>query len=175
MKIIRILKSKRGDGAVWSVTILLVSMLILYGITEYARLRIISLGVRDAVESAVVSVANDNWDDAYAGLREGYSGAYATDGSSWQGMVDEGDVYERLDTLLGLTAAHEKRNSGSVEFRLSDLDITVVNTPFAPSGSHNALQADVEISLEVPMSFMGDSLPPMRIRMKLRAGYMQKF
>ena len=48
---------------------------------EYMRLMIVAQGVRDSVQSAIVDVATENWDEAYAGLREGYSGGYQLSGS----------------------------------------------------------------------------------------------
>ena len=40
---------------------------------EYMRLMIVAQGVRDSVQSAIVAVATENWDEAYPGLREATS------------------------------------------------------------------------------------------------------
>lgn len=57
---------------------------------EYMRLVIVAQGVRDSVQSAIVAVATENWDEAYPGLREGYSGGYQLSGSSWMQNVTTG-------------------------------------------------------------------------------------
>ena len=37
--------------------------------SEYFRLLIVAQGVRDAVQEAVISTVNDNYDDVYHGVR----------------------------------------------------------------------------------------------------------
>ena len=51
-------------------------LVIFCGISEYFRLQIIAVGVRDALEDAIISVVNDNYAGVYHGVREGYSGSY---------------------------------------------------------------------------------------------------
>lgn len=58
--------------------------------------------MRDSVQSAIVDVATENWDEAYAGLREGYSGGYQLAGSSWSQNVTSGNVYARLQDVWAL-------------------------------------------------------------------------
>jgi hypothetical protein len=49
--------------------------------------------------------------------------------------------------------------------------------PFAPSDRDNEgkFSADATIQLETPFSFGWSHLPPMRITLKLKAGYTAKF
>ncbi|MFR3166196.1 MAG: hypothetical protein ACLTQG_30635 [Hungatella sp.] len=68
---------------------------------SFSRLSIIANGVRNALQSAVISVATTNYDEAYNGLREGYSGGYWLSGEQWEENLDYGDIYEQLDELLG--------------------------------------------------------------------------
>src|SRR5699024_8491983 len=102
---------------------------------EYFRLMIIAQGVRDAVQDAVISTVNDNYDDVYHGVREGYSGGYQPVADDFEESLDYGDIYNRLDTILGLKQSggyHVKTISGGkMEFRVWDLDVDIRNAPIA--------------------------------------------
>lgn len=179
-KICDILKSKRGTSFPLVVAVTLVLVIVFCGISEYIRLMIVAQGVRDAVQSAVISTINDNYDDVYHGIREGYSGAYQPNASDFQESLDYGDVYGRLDQLLGLrqeSGYHVKYAGDDVEFRLSGLSVDLDNMPLAPANPDNSrgLLADAVIRLEVPVSFGGESMPPMVINLRVKAKYMPIF
>ena len=56
------------------------------------------------------------------------------------------------------------------------LDVEITNAPFASGDSAgNRFVADCEIELEVPVSFGGDLLPPMRMTVEVSAGYTPRF
>lgn len=100
-----ILCNKRGNTTPLVIALILVLLLLLCAMSEFFRLAIIANGVRNALQSAVISVATENYDEAYNGLREGYSGGYWLTGEKWEENLDYGDVYEQLDLLLGTEAA----------------------------------------------------------------------
>ncbi len=102
IKLYGIIRESKGSAFPLMVAIALALVIIMCGISEYMRLMIIASGVRDAVQSAVIAAANDNYDDVYNGVREGYSGGYALSGSTWEDSLDYGDIYDRLDRTLGL-------------------------------------------------------------------------
>lgn len=179
-RIKRILAGKRGSSFPLIVAVTLALALIFCGVSEYFRLMVIAQGVRDAVQSAVISTVNDNYDDVYHGVREGYSGAYQPTAGDFEESLDYGDIYGRLDKLLGLSASggyHEKRNSnGELEFRIWSLSVDIENAPLASDDqASNRFQADGAIELEVPVSFAGELLPPMRITVKTSAGFIPRF
>jgi hypothetical protein len=179
-KLLITLKNRRGTSFPLTVAVTLSLLLILCGISEYMRLSIIASGVRNAVQSAVISTVNDNYSNVYQGAREGYSGAYQPSGSSWKGSLNYGDIYGRLDKALGTLASggyHIKYAGSSVEYKLSGLSVNIKNAPFAPSDSVNAQKflVDSTIALEVPVSFAGKALPPMEIHLKTQAEYIPKF
>ncbi|OLN30087.1 hypothetical protein [Desulfosporosinus metallidurans] len=179
-KIYGIIRNKKGSSFPLIVAIALALVIIVCGISEYMRLMIIASGVRDAVQSAIISTVNDNYDDVYHGVREGYSGGYKPSSSSWSASIDYGDIYGRLDQTLGLrpeSGYHVKYAGEAVEFKLSGLSVDVTNAPLAPSdpGSVQSFLADAVVQLEVPVSFGGKSLPPMRIKLKVQAKYMPLF
>jgi len=147
---------------------------------EYMRLMIVAQGVRDSVQSAIVDVAIENWDEAYAGLREGYSGGYQLAGSSWSQNVTSGNVYARLQNVLGVEykdGQYVKYSGEDLEYRLYDLHLEVENAPLAPSVPDGITQLNVTgtITVDVPLSFGFGHLPPMQITMKLNAKYVPRF
>ena len=179
-KVTSLCKDKRGESSLYPLIIVLVVLLICSVLFEYFRLMTIATGVRNSVQSAVISVATDNWNETYPGLREGYSGGYERTSTSWSTNISSGNVYRRLSEELGLTKAgnyYIKDVDGVMEYRISELAVEITNTPFAPSSQEavNTFYAEGSIVVEVPLSFGWESLPPMHICMKLKAGFEPKF
>ena len=178
--ICRLLRSKKGfSSAPWAVILTLVSLMLFVVLWQFARLVTISAGVKDAVQSAVISASVGNYANVYDGIREGYSGGYKYSGSSWKTSVSTGDIYGRLDNLLGLktiNGKHVKLNSDGTEYSIYNLRGYVDNAEFAPNSSAvKQFSATSDITLEVPLSFCGEVLPPMKIRLSVRSKYMPKF
>jgi len=180
MKIKRFLRCKKGNSYPLAIAMALAIIIIATAGFEYMRLMIIAQGVRDGVQSSIISVSTGNYSDVYASLREGYSGGYVNHGSGFSEQVNMGDVYARLSELLGLKregSHYVKYTGGVVEYRVSNLNITIINAPFAPSNRDTAqrFQAEATIRLEVPLSFGWSRLPPMRITLNCKAGWTPKF
>ena len=154
----QILKDRRGVAFPLIIAIVLVLVMLMCCISEYFRLLIVAQGVRDAVQEAVISTVNDNYDDVYHGVREGYSGAYQPLAGDFEESLDYGDIYGRLDDILGLTY----RGGYHTQFASGD-------------SAGDRFVADCEIELEVPVSFGGELLPPMRMTVKVSAGYAPRF
>jgi len=179
-RIKKILQSKKAMSYPLALCIALSIVIISCGAFEYMRLMLVAQGVRDGVQSAIISVATENYDDVYAALREGYSGGYVYGGSGFDEQLDLGDVYGRLDGVLGLRREgvyHVKYIVDAMEYRVSNLNVVVINAPFAPSDRDAAQKflAEATIVLEVPLSFGWSSLPPMKITLNCKAGYTPKF
>lgn len=179
-KIQKALSNKSGASFPLIVAIALALLLIFCGVSEYFRLMIIAQGVRNAMQSAVISTVNDNYDDVYHGIREGYSGAYQPIADEFEESLDYGDIYDRIDSILGLTDSghcHKKSTAkGELEFRIWDLSVDIRNAPFATGDQKSSrFEADSTIMLEVPVSFAGKTLPSMQIKVKSTAGYIPKF
>ena len=92
MKIVKILLNKSGSSAPLALAVVLAVILLSCAVFEYMRLMVISKGIRDTVQAAVIDVATENWDDAYNGLREGYSGGYLLNGTDWVVKLDRKSV-----------------------------------------------------------------------------------
>ena len=110
-------------------------LFIILGVSEYMRLVITAAGIKDAMESAVVSVVNDNYNEVYHGVREGYAAGYEPDDTGFAASVDHGDIYGRMCFLLGLEEDGNSyvryNNSGELEYRLKNLSVDIHNTALA--------------------------------------------
>ena len=174
----QLLKGKRGDGFPLTIAVTLCLLLIICGVSEYFRLTIIAQGVRDAVQQTVISTINDNFDDVYHAVREGYAAGYSpTDDESWVESIDTGNIYAQLAVTLGLTSTGDGYAcyaGDKLEYTISDLNVTLSNNGLA-SGESEGYLADASLSLEVPSSFAGRLLPPLRMLLKVQAKYIPKF
>lgn len=179
-KIKQMLKDKSGGFQLVSiaVAIFLFSAIMVY--VEYEHMDEVSLGVRDAVQSAVTAACTENYDRVYNGVREGYSGGYKLSGGNWSEDMDTGDIYAKLDTVLGTHSEggeHIKYAGTRMAYSLSDLSVQMTNTPFAPDDpeNENKFTCVTYVTLRVPLMFGWGSIPPMEARLKITSGYMAKF
>ena len=151
-KIRRLLHSKKAySSAPLAVVIALAGMMFFVVLWQIIRLITISAGIKDAVQSAVIATSVGNYSNVYDGVREGYSGGYRYSGNSWRTAVSTGDVYGRLDQLLGLHSScgkHIKTNSDGTEYAVYGLSVNVENAQFAPtSGDIQQFSATSYITL----------------------------
>lgn len=180
MEVKKVLSNNRGSGFPFAVAITLCLVMIFTGISEYFRLMIVAQGVRDALQEAVISTVSDNYDDVYHGVREGYSGGYQPIDTDFEESIDYGNIYDRMDTIMGLNQSDgyhiKKTNEGKTEFRIYQLNVDIRNASLA-GGDQEESRFEVESSvvLEVPVSFGGRMLPLMKIQVKNSAGYTPKF
>lgn len=177
----KFIRNTSGNGFPLAVAAALAIMMISCSIFEYMRLSVIASGVRDAVQSSIIAVSTENYALVYNGLREGYSGGYTLNLSgTWQEKLNSGDVFARLDQTLALSIQgkdHIKYAGPEKEFSLSNLVISIKNSPLAPSSPHTVpkFEAKATLTLEVPLSFGWNTLPPMKSTLTVKAGYTPKF
>jgi hypothetical protein len=172
-----ILMGREGTAVPLAAAIALSLILIFCGISEYFRIAIIAQGVRDAVQQSVIGVVNNNYDDAYHSIREGYSAGYVPVDGGWEESLDNGDVYSYLANTLGLireNGSYLKYAGEELEFTLSDLEMDMNNVPLM-SESGEQLLAEVSLELEVPVRFGRELLPPMKIHLVVQAEYLPIF
>ena len=170
-------KGARGDGFPLTIAVTLCILLIFCVISEYFRVSIIAQGVRDAVQQSVIATINDNYDDVYHSVREGYAAGWFPTDDAWEESIDTGGIYENLAMTLGLTSngsGYMKVIGGEVEYTLSGLSVDISNNALA-SGQSDGFLADTTIVLEVPTGFVGAVLPPVRITLKTQAKYIPVF
>ena len=68
-----IFRRRSGEGAPMILAIVLVLLMLFCAVAEFCRLWIIAQGVKEAAQQAVISTVNDNYDDVYHAVREGYA------------------------------------------------------------------------------------------------------
>lgn len=176
----KVLKDKRGlayplVGAI--VLVLLMLMMVGY---EYMRLQIIGYGVRDAVQSAVNTVTNANYETSFGGLKSGYSGGYERSGTVWQPRLSTGDIYTEMDRILGSFpngGRHTKMAGDAKEFEVYGLTVDVLNAPFKPGHTVRdaTLAITTRITLEVPVWFMGKQVTLMKADLVIATNFVAKF
>lgn len=174
---VALLKDKQGNMMPLVVTVTICMLIIILGITEYMRLVITASGIKDAMESAIISTVNDNYNEVYHSVREGYAAGYEPEGEFFSASVDYGDIYGRMCFLLGLEEDGDGyvrlNNGGEKEYRLTNLSVSIHNTTLGAGGG--PYYADATIRLEVPVRFAGKILTNMTIDLKVRAAYTEKF
>lgn len=176
----KLILDKRGDGAVLAVVMAMALMIIFAGVSEFFRVYMIVQGIEDGVQKAVTSVSTNNYTNIYSGVRDGYAGGYELSSTEqWETLVDEGSVLLQLDELLGLYFAdgyHIKKQGEGFEYRISDLQVDIINVPFAPgNGNSQRFESIAYIDLELPLSFGFEMIPPLVLTLKVHAGYNMKF
>ena len=173
-----LLKGSRGDGFPLTIAVTLCLLLIFCGISEYFRVTIIAQGVRDAVQESVISTINDNFDDVYHAVREGYAAGYSpTEDGAWEESIDTGNIYAQLAATLGLTSTgngYASYAGEELEYTISELTVTLSNNGLA-SGESEGYLANATLVLEIPTGFAGRILPPVRMLLRVQAKYIPKF
>ena len=170
--------NNKGNATIIAVSVCMSLILIMCVIFEYMQMLIISNGIRNAVQSAVISTVVANYDDSYSQLREGYSGGFTYIDTNFSETIDTWNVYARLDELLALDEVgneHIKYAGTQKEYSISNLYIETENADFAQGNSIKNLNATVYIDVEIPVRFGGRELIPIRYTMKVKASYIPKF
>ena len=170
-KLRQILRKIDGTVVPLAAAIALSLVLIFCGISEYLRVFLLVQEVRDAVQQSVISVVNDNYDDAYHSIREGYAAGYVPADGDWEESLDSGDVASILARTLDL-----KRKSGSYVkyagedkvFTLSDIVVTLKNAPLKSNGNEEFM-AESSLFLEIPLRFGTEILPPVQVELTTQA------
>ncbi len=173
----RLLTGQEGSMAPAAVAAAIAMLLIILGVSEYMRLVITAAGIKDAMESAVVSVVNDNYNEVYHGVREGYAAGYEPNDTGFMESLDYGDVYGRMCSLLGLEEDGDgcvRRNTaGRLEYRIKNLTVNVHNTALASPGGTYYVEAG--LTIEIPVCFGGKIVSNLSIPLRVRAAYREKF
>ena len=75
-------RSRSGEGYPMVIAVTLCLLMLFMVIAEYFRVNIIVQGVRDAVQQAVIATVNENYDDVYHSVREGYAAGWFPEGTA---------------------------------------------------------------------------------------------
>lgn len=171
--------NNKGNATVLAVSVCLAVIFVMCVIFEYMQMLIITTGIRNAVESAVVSTVVANYDETYSQLREGYSGGYVYQDTAFTESIDTGNIYTRLDSLLALTEngnEHIKqRGDGTVEYSISNMQLEFENTDYAPGSAAKNLNATVYLDVKIPVRYGGRTIATLAPTMRVKASYAPKF
>ncbi len=173
-------KRRSGEGTPLTLAIVLVLIMLFCAVSEFARLWIISQGVKEAAQQAVISALNDNYDDVYHAVREGYAAGWSPEdsGGAWNESLDEGNVYGQMSRILGLNGGggdvYTKLLDGQVEYAIYGLDVELRNNGLA-SGQSQGYTAAIELKLNIPVRFLGDILPSAVLTLHTEARYIPLF
>lgn len=72
----RFFRRHPGEGTPMILAIVLVLLMLFCTVAEFSRVWIIAQGVKEAAQQAVISTINDNYDDVYHAVREGYAAGW---------------------------------------------------------------------------------------------------
>lgn len=171
-------RSHPAEGEPLILAVVLVLLMLFCAVAEFARIWIISQGVKEAAQQAVISTVNDNYDEVYHSAREGYAAGWLPDDAgSWDESVDVGDVYAQLSRILALDSTgtgFQKTVDGEIEYIISGLTVELDNNGLQ-SGQSEGFTALVEIHLEVPVRFLGNLLPSASMTLHTEAKYVPVF
>lgn len=162
-------RSRSGEGYPMVIAVTLCLLMLFMLISEYFRVNIIVQGVRDAVQQAVIATVNENYDDVYHSVREGYAAGWFPEGDGeWFESIDAGDIYGNLSYILGLTTDGEgymKYAGNELEYKVTAKCTCLLNARLfcavaPPNGGNNADQSLG--TLHRPISLISDFLktPP---------------
>ncbi|OCN01012.1 hypothetical protein A7X67_01510 [Clostridium sp. W14A] len=170
-----ILKDRQGSMVVWAPVLMVVFLGLFTAISQYSLLNTISSASRDAVQAAITQVCTDNANPVYTGVRDGYSGGYKLENTSWTPDVGSSDILSKIDAKLG-TSDGVKTSDGTLIYKITDLSVSMDNAPLAPSDPDGAeqLTGTATYTLTVPLSFGWSALPPMVIHPTVKSGYSQQ-
>lgn len=173
-----IFQDKKAESTPLTIALVLGILIIFSVMAEFFRLGIIVQGVRDTLQTSVISVATSNYNELYNGLREGYSGGYALSDERWLADLDYYDIYARMDEVLGTEydgLYHTKISDDGYEYRFYNMELNIVNPALAPESTTVNFKADAFISIEIPLSFGWALLPPLELDIRTKSSYMPKF
>ena len=161
----KLLGGQEGSMAPLAVAAAIAMLIIILGVSEYMRLVITAAGVKDALESAAIAVVNDNYNEVYHGVREGYAAGYEPDDTGFMeslvGLEEDGDGCVRRNT------------AGRLEYRIKNLSVNVHNTALASPGGTYYVEAG--LAIEIPVCFGGKIVSNLSIPLRVRAAYREKF
>lgn len=169
---------KSGEGAPVVVAVVLVMLMLFCAVSEYLRVWVVAQGVKEAAQEAVISALNDNYDDVYHAVREGYAGGWMpAENGAWNESIDEGNIYATLSRLLDLSYEDDKYikyADGVMEFAIFDLSVEVLNNALA-SGVSEGYTAVAQFQLDVPICLFGSLSRTLNITLHAEAKYVPLF
>ena len=142
-------------------------LLMLFGVQkvvmESLRVTSIIFKVKDAMNESTVYILNENYDDIYKSIRDGYTGAYKTnDKNNFSDYRDYADVVSRLVDILavetdGSNFVKVDEDTDYEYYKFYDVSIKLTNTGLKRQDKKYFV--DMYLKLDVPMQFSKINFP----------------
>ena len=172
-----VLQCRRGEMFPLTVAMVLILLMMILAAAEYFKMMILVSGVKDAYEQAIISVVNDNYNEVYHCVREGYGGGYQPTGAGFYQATDLGEVDGRMMALLGLqntgTAYAKVNASGTMEYQISNLQVSIHNTQICVGGE--SFYALGTLKMQIPVRFGNRLIVNLPINLKVKSVLREKF
>ena len=162
------LREERGEVALLGGVILLVSIIFLTVALQVNHTYATIDMVKERTNAAVLAVAASNVTKIHDGVREGDWIARAFDGTAWNHIVSTDAVIHSL--AISLHAAQ----SGTVLTRDNGVQLTNIHTS-AANHDGEKLNFTTTLTIYIPLSFAGGTLPPIQHDLVVYTTYEAKF
>lgn len=179
------LKRDPGNMASYAFIVIFVFMMLMSCVMEYVRIYAVLYDLDDSVISAVEGVAQENWDEIYQGVREGYAGAYTKDQltDDWGEVINRKQITEQMEEMYdfdknGLLLS-KLDSDGNTIFSIEPdaMEIKVINATFDDDeGASLVVEATNEVVL--PFMFLSglfDNVPNITFERTTKCKYVPKF
>lgn len=178
---------KRDPGNMsFNALIVIITFMMLMSISwEYVRIFSVLNDLDNSVVSSVEGVAQENWDEIYQGVREGYAGAYTKDEltDDWEEIINRKQIIEQMkemydfeeDGLLLTKVGSDGKTIFSIE--PDEMEITVINTSF-DDDEGAALVVEATNTVVLPFMFLAgmfDEVPAIEFERTTKVRYVPKF
>lgn len=176
------LKETRGGTFFHILVIFLVGMIFLMVTFEFTRVKLVVQNVQSAFERSVRTVAAENYNEIFAGLREGmelggqFEGGPAGGGTEeepeWISLHDTGDIEEELIDLLVLKEQNHTLIDVKSHYTLSKITVKVLDGDKSKSGYYE-IRGNLIVS--VPFSIAGIAGAEVKIPIEVTTRYRKKY
>jgi len=169
-----------GSGYITSCIIIIIVFMFLFFLFQYMRLWVFTTDIQKKISSAVIQVSQDNYQNIFASSREGYTGAYQLESDNWQVKISTGDVFEELETSLGVEKENSrtfvKKSDGILEYKISDLYVEAKCSRFQSAGDPTEkFEATTSFTLTIPLKFFDQEISPLILNLQSKSNYSTKF
>ncbi|MCC0732132.1 MULTISPECIES: hypothetical protein [unclassified Clostridioides] len=180
MEVKEVLRNNRGSSYILGFIVVLIVLMLFAGLCEFTKLRLLTTNIRNALQTATISVATENWSEVYPSLRESHGAAYKLDSDKWVENTNKGNIEYNLEKILKVErrgSYYAKIGDGEEIYKLSNLRTKIVNRELAPKDVNKAKKYSVEttVDLEIPFSFGFTNIKPFKKEINVIATYSSKF
>lgn len=177
-------KTDKGSMTPYVIVFVLVFMMLMAAVWEYQRIYSVLAQVDQSVISAVEGVAQENWDEIYQGVREGYAGAYTKDKliDNWKEIINRKRITEQMKEMIDLKEdvllLSKVDDQGKLIFSIKPdaMQINIINAEFDDKEG-KSLVVEAVNQVEVPFMFLGEmfNIPSITFTRTTRVHYVPKF